>query len=649
MRETEAPVIFGPYGGIQDHVDSGNEFRGQWAHWFTSPDSLETRTTLAQGVSQAKLPKIDKISTQYLANVLRIGTRGRLNPAETSDAEDIEQFLQGMTLEELRTFINQQKSTVQGHQDNVIQGRKQGWKKGAATLQNFSTSFERFLTPYSGIVNIVQMADNQYGGAATACLTLLYTVANMKPKEEEAINSALDQMTDRLPEMDIYQRIYNPDQVLARLLADVFVKVIVFSREATQFFQGHGTSRFTKSLRHPQTFQGFDQEMQTAFTKVRLRCDALLAQRISSMETQLVTLAEQLAATRKQLEIADHRHDRESVMKLSEALKVFDLGDKKKRLAELRDTRVRCCGCADPTEYSTMDIASLQELPEFKKWQSAEHSSMLVLHGLNHSESQDLESWLSGAVVDFIIKHMESGDRDVTMAYDLCQRRATSELVMRRFLGQLLHEHPQVVRRGTDLQNMELDIRSSSNHLSSALGRQDSAVASWGDNSIFNTATVTGSGNSSPDCNYTSNPTEAARARFESLRSAVANTLSKIEEGSTVYFVLNRPEMCAKEYRNIFFEMLMKLVAGDWGRHSDRIDSGRGPRRAGVKLKVLMVVRRDFWPNVDDRVREAFADVEGETRTGTGNSGGKGEGTGGRQNRLILARKDQQELGCGYW
>lgn len=59
----------------------------------------------------------------------------------------------------------------------------------------------------------------------------------MKVKDEEAITSAMQQMSDRLPDFAIYQKIY-PDSELGLMLIDAYKDVILFAREATSYFMG---------------------------------------------------------------------------------------------------------------------------------------------------------------------------------------------------------------------------------------------------------------------------------------------------------------------------------------------------------------------------------------------------------------------------
>lgn len=60
----------------------------------------------------------------------------------------------------------------------------------------------------------------------------------LKAEGEDAINSCMIQISDRLPDLKVYERIY-PDKQLGVMLADAYKHVIIFAREATNYFQGN--------------------------------------------------------------------------------------------------------------------------------------------------------------------------------------------------------------------------------------------------------------------------------------------------------------------------------------------------------------------------------------------------------------------------
>jgi hypothetical protein len=61
----------------------------------------------------------------------------------------------------------------------------------------------------------------------------------LKAKDEESITSAICQISDRIPDFKVYERIY-PDPSLGLMLAVAYKDVILLAREATSYFQTSG-------------------------------------------------------------------------------------------------------------------------------------------------------------------------------------------------------------------------------------------------------------------------------------------------------------------------------------------------------------------------------------------------------------------------
>ena len=69
----------------------------------------------------------------------------------------------------------------------------------------------------------------------------------LKATGEESIHSSMRQISDRLPDLEVYQRIY-PDPSLGLMLAEAYKDVILFAREAACYFQRYG---IRQSPAHP--------------------------------------------------------------------------------------------------------------------------------------------------------------------------------------------------------------------------------------------------------------------------------------------------------------------------------------------------------------------------------------------------------------
>lgn len=150
-----------------------------WQTWFASPDAAAANQTLAstkaiaaKGAATAKLGA--KTESELLGGLARRRRRLLLN---SKGVEDLYAALEGATLDDLREYVAEH-ATV-----NVVEASEQwnrkrnvGWRRARTGFQRFAMSFDRFLSGFQGVVEIVKMADGQYGGMATQVLSILFAV-----------------------------------------------------------------------------------------------------------------------------------------------------------------------------------------------------------------------------------------------------------------------------------------------------------------------------------------------------------------------------------------------------------------------------------------------------------------------------------------
>lgn len=86
-------------------------------------------------------------------------------------------LLTSMPLETLGEYVKAETSALERAQSGLNQKRSTGIRRAYSSTQKFIVEFDRFLSAYSGIVEIVKSADQQYGGVAAATLSLLFSVS----------------------------------------------------------------------------------------------------------------------------------------------------------------------------------------------------------------------------------------------------------------------------------------------------------------------------------------------------------------------------------------------------------------------------------------------------------------------------------------
>ena len=119
-------------------------------------------------------------------------------------------------------------------------------------------------------------------------------------QNEEAITAAMQQISDRLPDFRVYQKIY-PGPSLGSMLADAYKDVILLAREATSYFQQSSISkslyyspivvrgstyragRHMQSMFNPLEFEVMEQNMRGNFNRIRTKCELLLAKRVDDL------------------------------------------------------------------------------------------------------------------------------------------------------------------------------------------------------------------------------------------------------------------------------------------------------------------------------------------------------------------------------
>jgi hypothetical protein len=89
--------------------------------------------------------------------------------------------LDSMSLDDLSAYVASELSSLDTAHKGLEKRRFRGLHKVTARTQKFMTEFDRFVNAYSGIVNIVAMADAQYGGVACATLAVLFSVRHFPP------------------------------------------------------------------------------------------------------------------------------------------------------------------------------------------------------------------------------------------------------------------------------------------------------------------------------------------------------------------------------------------------------------------------------------------------------------------------------------
>jgi len=122
-----------------------------------------------------QLPYVGTEVRKELSAILRHRRASGESTVQTD--EDLLASLNSTPLEQLSAYVDFVVDKSKEADADLAQKRSRGFHKRVARLQDFAVSFGHFLQAYSGIIDIVQTADAQFGNVAFAALSLLFAVS----------------------------------------------------------------------------------------------------------------------------------------------------------------------------------------------------------------------------------------------------------------------------------------------------------------------------------------------------------------------------------------------------------------------------------------------------------------------------------------
>jgi len=184
-------------------------------------------------------------------------------------------------------------------------------------------------------------------------------------------------------------------------------------------------------------FQLMEEEMRNNFSRIRLKCETLLAQRVDELVAEI--------------EDMQSREDTKIVIEMRKALKLGDYRPEDMREG-LKNYRGILKALFDSDRHRQKMGLSDFLTAVGQDW-ATKGSLLLVLFGCNEiGISTVSQSWLSPIAVDLIKDLLETSR---TVAYEICTESSTLVGVLSRLIFQLLEKSPTVVRRGNDLRDIE--------------------------------------------------------------------------------------------------------------------------------------------------------------------------------------------------
>lgn len=145
-----------------------------WKEWFSTSKAKDAKNILETGRKQCEDQSV--VPRPVAAELRRVAKQGGKTTTAPVTDTGTPADLESLTLAQLRGYVSFDLSTLNNEELSWQEKRKTGWRKVTAGVTQFVQDFDTFLSRFSGVVEIVNMADSQYGGAATLVLSVFFAV-----------------------------------------------------------------------------------------------------------------------------------------------------------------------------------------------------------------------------------------------------------------------------------------------------------------------------------------------------------------------------------------------------------------------------------------------------------------------------------------
>ena len=409
---------------------------------------------------------------------------------------------------------------------------RQTSKRGRASqaFQESMTILANFLENFSGIVEIVRAADDQYGGLAYGTLSVFIGVFVRKTQREEKLMEGFEELSYAFPRLQTLRtlglthesRTSNESAAikqLEKLLTETFVLVIKFAREATQYYASR-TRRFKDTFVPERVKFATFVEIRSHLEKVRDQCDTLMLTQISSLQEKIHEMNKKLNTINTGVietgRLMLQSRMAESQTYESKMRKLLGIDPRSGNIgpdalasleALIHESFSKIQSATEHPRSTTIDLLKADE--KFGCWWESQSSSLLLAGGVNWREesSTGVLNWLSlGALLT--IKELQGQHKNV--AHYLVQPNFTVHKSHRRSLRDVMASLIfQIIAMREDSLRIELD----------TLGAIVDSSA-WKD--------------------------DASDEFMEAIHSLLLSSLSVFPQNSQIWIVIDRLDQCSR-------------------------------------------------------------------------------------------------------
>jgi hypothetical protein len=303
-------------------------------------------------------------------------------------------------IDKLRHKASSEISLANASRRVLIDRRERGAYKLSANIESFLANLSLFIRGYSGIVEIVKAADNQFGGLAWGTLSIFLSVAARKQEKEDEITCTIAEFARHCPRLQIFRDVY-ADEDLKRHIMEMYDSIIEFARSATEYYQRRSIGRIISSsnpkLRVTQTIE----DVQSGLVNIRRDCEALMQQRIHELSRLVEEMKVEQVRTNESLEQTQRNRNAKYMARLKSQL---DLPNGLASNLSLYESLLSKEIFEQPSRGSTFPTRTtrkkLEKEPAFTQWMSDLDPGLLFLSGKNAAWiNQTTLNWLSQAAV----------------------------------------------------------------------------------------------------------------------------------------------------------------------------------------------------------------------------------------------------------
>ncbi|CAD6575977.1 MAG: hypothetical protein ASARMPREDX12_007665 [Alectoria sarmentosa] len=386
------------------------------------------------------------------------------NIEKTITMEELE-FVKTADMDSLTRLLSDRLNEAEGRQEKHAHTQHSIGRIGKAAVA-FANHFSSFLQAYSGIIEIMEGADQQYGGVAYSALSLLLIVAVNKQRKEQHIETALLILQREFSRTIVLQEVHSSES-MKTYIADAYKLGIEFAREVTIYYSRPTHRRVFEAITKPPQLV-IDLKISAitnAVTEIEKERAVLDSQRLFQVQRRVEEVKNGVDEVRVGVDevrngVGDSHTQNE--LRLLGLLKGKLLPEGNRDPDDLLAQYTREVGAAfrNIQRLSTFSFARLVQEESYSAWDGSRASCMMLLHGRTAVTKTEY-SWLSPAIFP-LIEQRRAQNRLVI--FHLCQDRSVMEndvpahAVLSSLISQLLAAKASVLRDEARYQDLNRKI-----------------------------------------------------------------------------------------------------------------------------------------------------------------------------------------------